>query len=177
MASRQVPTNYLTAGQEYLDSLRALGLVPAYLGWGWDAVTSHWVLVLVTPIIEAGGPLALNKLLFKAYNAGATPKDISPFIVRVFSPEVVAAAAGSIRSQFWLLGSKNVIVTPVPGRSNPSSRPTKVDNLEIDLLGIHLEIINSYESAPNAKNRAKSGYHDRRNEWQKFKKNVERLAA
>jgi hypothetical protein len=62
MASRPVPTQYLTAGQEYLDALRSLGLTPNYLGWGWDIAAEQWLLVLVTPIVDAGGPLALNKL-------------------------------------------------------------------------------------------------------------------
>ena len=168
----------MNAGEEYLAALVGLGLTPAYLGWGWDTAIMEWVLVLVTPIIEAGGPFALNKLLFKAHNAGATPKEISPFIIRVFSPEVVFAAFGdNRRSQFWLLGSKELMVNPVPGRSNPAARPTKVENIELTFMGINLEMINSYKSSRKATNQVFARYHDRRNDWQRFKKNVERLAA
>jgi hypothetical protein len=74
MVSRTVPAQYLMAGQDYLDALLSLGLIPAFLGWGWELSTGQWMLVLVTSIVDAGGPLALNKLLFRAYNAKATPK-------------------------------------------------------------------------------------------------------
>src|SRR5262245_48069179 len=113
MDSRPVPPQYLTAGQDYMDALVGLGLVPAFLGWGWDPLASQWLLVLVTCIVDAGGPLALNKLLFRAYNAKATPKEISPFIVRVFSPEIIP---GGARSNFWLLGEHSFNVRGVPGK-------------------------------------------------------------
>ena len=54
-----------------------------FLGWGCEIPSKQWLLVMVTSIVDVGGPLALNKLLLKAYNAKATPKEISPFIVRV----------------------------------------------------------------------------------------------
>ena len=100
MDSRQVPPEYMSAGQEYFDALVQLGLIPAFLGWGWNRAAQEWLLVLVTSILEAGGPLKLNQLLFKAYNAKATPKQIP-----------VGA-----RSDFWLLGEKNFTVQGVPGK-------------------------------------------------------------
>lgn len=89
MDSRPVPAQYMKAGDDYLESLQGLGLNPDFLGWGWEDATEQWVLVLVTSMIDAGGPLALNEQLFQAYNAQITPPDISPFIVRIFSPEIV----------------------------------------------------------------------------------------
>lgn len=89
MDSRPVPTRYLKAGDAYLQSLQRLGLNPDFLGWGWEDEAQQWVLVLVTSMIDAGGPLALNEQLFKAYNARVTPPDISPFFVRIFSPAIV----------------------------------------------------------------------------------------
>ncbi len=61
---------------------------------------------MVTSIVDAGGPLALNKLLFKAYNAKATPKEISPFIVRVYSPEVVP-------DTLYALGGKSMEIVSI----------------------------------------------------------------
>jgi hypothetical protein len=175
MDSRPVPAKYLTAGQEYLDALVSLGLIPAYLGWGWDPIERQWLLVLVTSIVDAGGPLALNRLLFRAYNAKATPKEISPFIVRIFSPEVVSFAGGS---DFWLLdGGKNMVVNPVPGKSNPEARPTVVLNVQKRFMGLDLELINSYPALPGAVDNAQAGYHARHRDWQRFKRKVERLAA
>jgi hypothetical protein len=163
MAGRPVSTQYLKAGAGYLESLRALGLNPNFLGWGWDIAAERWILVLVTSIIDAGGPLALNRLLFRAYNAEATPKDISPFIVRVFSSAIV-------QDDFYILGEKELTVKTVNGKKR---EPIKVENVQRTFLGIELEQINSYQNLPNRKLK----YHERRQAWQKFKSNVERLAA
>lgn len=174
MASRPISPQYLKAGQDYLDALVSLGLIPAFLGWGWEISTSQWMLVLVTSVLDAGGPLALNKLLFRAYNAKATPKEISPFVVRIFSPELIP---GGARSDFWFLGEKNLTVNPVPGKSNPKARPTKVENFEKTFMGLELEMINSYQTLPGAIDRALAGYHQRHNEWRRFRTNIEKLAA
>lgn len=169
MDSKPVPSKYLIAGQEYLDALVSLGLIPAYLGWGWDSVASQWMLVLVTSIVDAGGPLPLNRLLFRAYNAKATPKEISPFIVRVFSPELIP---GGRRSTFWYLGAKDLTA------SSPKLRePAHIQNLSQDFMGLHLEMINSYETLPGAIDNAFKGYHARLRDWQRFRTKVERLAA
>jgi len=174
MDSKPVPAKYLTAGQDYLDALVSLGLVPAFLGWGWDTFVSEWVLVLVTSIVDAGGPLALNKLLFRAYNAKATPKEISPFVIRVISPELIG-----IKSQFWLLGEHNFTVQGVPGKvKNPEAlKPQKVQNVQQTFLGINLEMINSYQALPGAVDNAFAGYHARHRDWQRFRNRVEKLAA
>lgn len=166
----------MKAGQDYLDALVSLGLIPAYLGWGWDPSAEQWLLVLVTSIIEAGGPLGLNTLLFRAYNAKATPKEISPFIVRVFSPEIIPEGR---RSQFWFLGDKKLTVQGVPGKvANPESLKTQnVMNVQITFMGLELEMINSYQTRPGAVDRALAGYHRRREDWVRFRRNVERLAA
>jgi len=172
--SRPVPTEYLTAGQEYLDALVSLGLTPAYLGWGWDTIERQWSLALVTSVVDAGGPLALNRLLFRAYNAKATPNQISPFIVRIFSPDLVLSIGGR---DFWLLGEKNAVVNPVPGKSNPEAKPTKIENVQKTFMGLELEMKNSYQTFPGAVDRALAGYHARHQEWQRFRRRVEALAA
>lgn len=173
MDSRPVPAQYLRAGQEYLDALVNLGLIPAFLGWGWDPAASQWMLVLVTSIVDARGPLALNRLLFRAYNAKATPKDISPFIVQIFSPEIINDV------QFWLLGEKNFTVQGVPGKvANPKAlEPQKVENVQKRFMGLELEMINSYQTLTGAVDKAMRGYHVRREDWQRFKRKIERLAA
>jgi hypothetical protein len=172
--SRPVPSEYLTAGHDYLDALVSLGLIPAFLGWGWDPVEKQWLLVLVTSIVDAGGPLALNRLLFRAYNAKATPQRISPFIVRIFSPELIA---GGARAQFWLLGEKNLKVNPKPGQAASEGWSTEVKNVQQTFMGLELEMINSYQTLPGAVDKALAGYHARRADWQKFKRRVEALAA
>jgi hypothetical protein len=168
MASPTLPANHLTAGGDYLAAMDRLGLRPMYLGWGWETTTSQWVLVLVTSILDAGGPLALNRLLFQAYNAEVTPRAVSPFIVRIFSPEIVP-------KDLYMLGEKNLMVTSVKDKfGNPKPMPKqKVQDMNVTFLGIELQMTHSYQTLPQSKKK----YHERRNEWQKFKRNVERLAA
>jgi hypothetical protein len=45
------------------------------------------VLVIVTSLFDFVGPLRLMRLLFDAYDAAATPKEIDPFILRLHSPK------------------------------------------------------------------------------------------
>jgi hypothetical protein len=171
MVSRPVPAKYLTAGQDYLDALVSLGLVPHFLGWGWERATEQWQLVLVTSIVDAGGPLALNRLLFHAYNAKATPKEISPFMVRIFSPDIIPA-------DFWTLGGgKGLTVTRVKkadGIKDDDWKPIEVLNVQQTFLGIDLELVNSYKSLPRSQHQR---FMDRRKEWERFRSKVERLAA
>ena len=76
----------LRAGAEYLSALRSLGFEPDGLFWAWDKQDEVFVLLLVSAFYDVAGPLSLSKLLFKAYNASITPKEIDPFIVRLHSP-------------------------------------------------------------------------------------------
>jgi hypothetical protein len=176
MDRRPVPPEYMKAGKDYFDALVALGLIPAFLGWGWDILEQQWLLVLVTSIIDAGGPLALNRLLFRAYNARATPKEISPFIVRVFSPELIP---GGAQSQFWWLGEHNFNVRGVPGKvKNPAAlEPQQVTNVQQTFMGLELEMLNSYQTLPGAVDKALAGFHARRRDWDRFRNKVEKLAA
>jgi hypothetical protein len=73
------------AGAEYLDALRRLKLEPEALFWAYDRTLEQYVLVVVTSLFDFAGPLALTRLLFDAYNAAATPKEIDPFILRLHS--------------------------------------------------------------------------------------------
>lgn len=75
------------AGRDYLAALRRLGLDPEALFWAFDSEVRQFVLVLVTRFFDYAGPLALSEVLFKAYNAAATPAEIDPFILRLHSPE------------------------------------------------------------------------------------------
>jgi hypothetical protein len=165
MDSRPVPTEHLNAGADYLAAIRKLGLDPVYLGWGWERETSRWVLAMVTSIVDAGGPLALNELLFQAYNAEATPKEISPFIIRVLSPEMMPL------SQFHLLSTPDLRIATVNGAPRPEIPP--IGNVRMTVFGIDLEMRNSYSASgkPIAK------YGAKREAWQRFKRQVEKLAA
>ena len=76
----------MRAGRDYLASLQKLGLDPECLFWAHDAAVGRHVLVLVTALYDHVGPLALSRMLFSAYEQAATPKEIDPFIIRLHSP-------------------------------------------------------------------------------------------
>ena len=165
MASYPVSPEYLKAGEDYLAALKRLGLRPLFLGWGRELTSEQWLLVMVTSIIDAGGPLALNKLLFQAYNAEMTPKLISPFIVRVYSPEVAP-------DTLYALGGKEMKIV-----NNPKLEgKIDISNMTFTFHDVQFEMINAY-AIPHHGKPAKPSYHAALNEWQKFKRNVEKLAA
>jgi hypothetical protein len=102
MDSQDIPVALLNGGREFLAALRRLRLEPEGLLWAHtgqsrdinDALADkneqselpgEWRLLLITAAVDEGGPLAMNDLLFKAYNKSATPLAISPFVVDVFS--------------------------------------------------------------------------------------------
>lgn len=86
MDTPALPVDYFEEGDRYLAAVEALGLRPAAFFWAFDRITETFVLVLIIEEFDAVGPLALSKILFKAYNAEATPRAIDPFIIRLHSP-------------------------------------------------------------------------------------------
>ena len=87
MATPELDLKFRIAGAEYFAAIRQLGLEPDALFWAWDATIEKMVLVLVTRQFDRVGPLELSRRLFAAYNATATPKEISPFVIRLHSPQ------------------------------------------------------------------------------------------
>ena len=110
---------HLRAGADYLASLQKLGLDPNCLFWADDEVVRHPVLVLVTRQFDRVGPLALSELLFKAYDAAATPREINPFVLRLHSPEQAV-----IRGLNQFAQDKVVMIAHfADGRSEDNSGP------------------------------------------------------
>lgn len=87
MDQKDLDVERYDAGRDYLAALRALKLEPEALFWAYDTAMEQFVLVLVSALFDFAGPLALTQLLFDAYNATATPKEIDPFIIRLHSPK------------------------------------------------------------------------------------------
>ena len=55
--------------------------------WATRTQTDQFELLIVTSWVDEVGSKAIYDLLFEAYDASATPKEIDPFIVNVFSPK------------------------------------------------------------------------------------------
>jgi hypothetical protein len=102
MDQRDLGVARYDAGADYLDALRRLKLEPEALFWAYDRTLEQVVLVIVTSLFDFVGPLPLTRLLFDAYNAAATPKEIDPFILRLHSPKhaLYRAARLHIGSRF-----------------------------------------------------------------------------
>lgn len=86
-AERALDEARLLAGKEYLAALANLGLDPDVLCWVYDADRGEMQLAIVTSMAERIGSLSIYKLLFRAYEAAATPREVDPFIVSVYGPK------------------------------------------------------------------------------------------
>lgn len=187
MADKQLPEEplklsreRLEAGADFLDALRKLGLDPEGLLWAYDTSMEEFVVVLVTSFYDQVGPLAINRLLFKAYNIAATPKSISPFIVQLHSPnddvsvflaDFVRNAKGKIlqmrdsgrpeRVSSWELGK------PIVSHPDFAIRGIGVPGTDLCLLGDGFYAWKEKPPSPAA----------RVGLWTNFVRNVEALAA
>ncbi len=85
-AERALDETRVVAGREYLAALSRLGLDPDVLCWVFDADHDEMQLAIVTTMAERVDSLSIYKLLFRAYDAAATPREIDPFIVSVYAP-------------------------------------------------------------------------------------------
>lgn len=86
-AKRALDEARVAAGKEYLAALSGLGLEPDALCWVYDPDADETHLAIVTSMAERVGGLSIYKLLFRAYEAAATPREIDPFIVSVYGPK------------------------------------------------------------------------------------------
>jgi hypothetical protein len=84
----------MKAGREYVSSLRKLGFDPEIAVWvipNQRPEGSDMELILVTSWADNIGPKAIYDLLFEAYDASATPREIDPFVVTLMSPQTQVA--------------------------------------------------------------------------------------
>lgn len=87
MDTPKLPDSLKEAGQAYYDALVKLGLDPEGLLWAYDNQAAEFRLWLVWSGLDRYGPFAMSKLLFRAYNASALPREVDPFSVYVVAPE------------------------------------------------------------------------------------------
>ncbi len=156
------------AGAEYLTALEGLGLRPEALFWAYDNIEQRFVLVLATEMFDFKGPLAVSQLLFKAFNAAATPKEIDPFVVRLHSPD------HAIIREFdgWKFsGSDNVPHYGLDPTRNASWVPGAIMNVESGGLTFNTGWVYRYRLPKRIKQ------VEMMRRWRRFSSNVDRLAA
>ena len=176
MAAENPAVIHMEAGAAYLAALRKLGLDPECLLWAEDEVVGQTVLVLVTTQFDRVGPLEVSKLLFKAYNLAGTPKEISPFILRLHSPEQ-ALIQEMDRARLGDLVNRRLSVRVAPimeaGRLPPLAEAGPAE-INIAAGGMKFRLDWVYKWQIPAK---KANAVDLRRRWQKFAQNVDKLAA
>ena len=74
------------AGREYTRSLVSLGLDPDLSCWVYLPTEDRAELAIVTTMVDRIGPLKLYDTLFTAYEMSATPRNLNPFDVSLYSP-------------------------------------------------------------------------------------------
>ncbi len=172
MDQRDLGVARYDAGADYLDALRRLKLEPEALFWAYDRTLEQFVLVIVTSLFDFAGPLALMRLLFDAYNAAATPKEIDPFILRLHSPKhaLYRAAQLHIGNRFDRadLKARALDRATIAGEVTPTVIATLRAG-DLESFGTWV-----YRSTPLAA-KAKSVDPDRR--WRRFENAVHALAA
>lgn len=172
MDQRDLGVARYDAGAKYLDALRRLKLEPEALFWAYDRTLEQFVLVIVTSLFDFAGPLALMKLLFDAYNAAATPKEIDPFILRLHSPKhaLYRAAQLHIGNRFDMAALKGPALdrATIAGEVTP---PVIASFRAGDLQGFGTWVYKSTSVSP----RAKTADAERR--WRRFESAVHALAA
>ena len=171
MAVESLPPDHLRAGVDYLAALRKLGLDPEFLAWGRQRDTGDWMLVMVTSVLEMSGPLAFDELLFRAYNLNATPREISPFIVRVYGARTTLAPLLKRFGEIDVSRATTQEVHRLTGK--PDGPPIPIKSLGQDFADFHLETRYVYRLGP----RRHASHEQRTRQWIRFKHNVERLAA
>lgn len=153
----------LVPGSDYLRALNDLGLDPDALFWADEFPGDKPVLVLITAFFDHAGPLEVEKALFKAYNAAATPAEIDPFIIRLHSPRQTFAreVIGAFRRDIE-------VETDMQPRTHISKIPNTVmtiGDLKIPMFGV-LKMPTAVRKTVEVSR-----------SWQRFTSNIDKLAA
>jgi len=171
----------IAAGRDFMAALETLGLRPEGLFWAHDQTIDEQVLVLVTAMFDHAGPLRVNEKLLRAFNLAATPREISPFIVRLHSPTEDIAAELSEFADFY---RKNAIQFKVGEHGDVEGTwslndPTasSFGRLSIERIGIPNTDLLLYLRGFYKMDLQKKSPEQRLREWSRFSSRVDALAA
>jgi hypothetical protein len=157
-----LPSGRLEAGSDFLAALKKLGLEPDGLLWAYDTTFDEFVLVMITAQFDFVGPRAIYELLTTAYKLEATPQAVSPFIVRIHSPNQQVVT--ELRKAYgW-----DIRVDPIVEREGVHAWATvelKVGDLTFQMDWVYF--IRDKKVRPVERSRR----------WARFQRTVEALAA
>ncbi|MBV8406621.1 MAG: hypothetical protein JOY64_03255 [Alphaproteobacteria bacterium] len=113
------------------------------------------------------GPLVFDELLFRAYNLNATPKEISPFIVRVYGCRPILAP---LLKKFGEIDVSRAMTRKVNKATGaPEGPPIPIKSLGRDFADFHLET----RYVCRLKPRRHTSHEQLTPQWIRFKDNVE----
>jgi len=162
-AERALDNQRVQAGKEYLDALNRLGLDPDVLCWVYDVDADEMELAIVTTMAERVEILQIYKLLFRAYEVAATPREIDPFIVSIYGSN--SNHGIQLRDHVSTLAADGAFSSPENAKRFVISQKNWSENLVILARGIY-----------TAKQVRRSATEDM-TRWNRFRKNVQSLAA
>jgi hypothetical protein len=163
VADEALPAGYIEAGTAYLEALRNLRFEPDGLLWARDKTIDQFVLLLVTRHFDYAGPLEIFRLLTRAYNLSATPKEISPFIIRLHSPDQAII--------------RNMLIIDAHMPSGERSMTMTASGAIVDIKYINIWVYKWPPTVHTKKKGPKQSAVARTREFRRFKESVERLAA
>lgn len=160
------------AGIEYLKALRSLGLDPDILCWVYEPGEGEMGLALITTLAERVESMRIYDLLFRAYEAAATPREVDPFIVSVYGSGSVFAT--------WLKG--------ILARYTANGMPLAGDTKKGTKFSFRHQSINLWDHSLGgdrivlargvyALKQARRSHATDLKRWKTFERNVLRLAA
>ena len=164
MAQEPLSAERREAGGDYLAALKRLGLEPEGLLWAFHQERRELQLAMVTSLVDRIGSLDIYRVLAQAYDAAGTPKSVDPFVVSLYSPNSVFA--NDFKRSYDIEFSGNPQGTFDTGET--------VDLGEIWFAAGNFTFRKSWVYV--ALWRAPESRHQLR-EWDRFRQNVERLAA
>lgn len=164
MAQEPLSEERREAGGDYLAALQRLGLKPEGLLWAFHQERKELQLAMVTSLVDRIGSLDIYKVLMQAYDAAGTPKSVDPFIVSLYSPNSIFAT-----------GLKGAYDIEIAG--NPHGKLSTGETVDLGEIWFQAGSFTFRKSwVYVALRRAPESRHQIK-EWDRFRHNVERLAA
>ena len=175
MATNEFTETHMIAAREFTDSLSKIGFDMDGVFWAYDKEDERHVLIVVTDVFDAKGPLEISRQLFKAYNASLTPKEIDPFIVRLLSTnQTVARDLLDVAASDWARVHFEKGVSKFAVLENVQRKGSTFKFGAYSISGVTIRPEWVVMVKPRHKTRNKIEINRK---WNFFKRNLDKLAA
>lgn len=153
------------AGFEYSAALEKLGFDPEIVCWIYMSAEDRVELAIITTMVDRIGPLPMYELLFEASGASALPREIDPFEVSLYSPNTRMGV--ELLSSLGVDGEGLIAVGAAPADDGPR---------DWIVIGTLEPMIVPRAGLYRVKQTIRNADQDRAR-WQRFKSNIQALAA